>query len=1078
MEVKNKVQSAILNSKEFSNYLNKLVIQLNRDCANANSESTIASRVESSLKSALNWYGEDFKPTREESVKIKLIKRVSSKRIDSRFKNIVTEYKTTLKLDELDENTNQLLEYILNLALNEKQALKSYVGILTDGNKVRFIDFDNENPSFSKLSELNLFSFKELIKIYLSLDKRNLSSINLLNDFSITNDNGISINFARSLYKSLELPSEKTFMLHSEWERLFKLASQNENNLKAIKVRNKVLSEYLDCPLEDFNLAKGLFALQTTYTVIIKLVAYYTISNLFFQKSDLKFQNLLKLDSNELRSFLEYMENGHIFHDLGITNLLEGGFFSWYIDESTWNNIIYLSLHNSIAILSEYDSNQILFNRNNIHDLFNDLYESIIPKEVRHSLGEYYTPGWLAEDVLSSIDKPSNWKGLDPCAGSGTFVLKMIQEILSVEKPESDLLNRILDRVKAIDINPLAVLTCRINYFIAISHLLDIENLEPIEIPVYLGDSAIVPKAVIKDNAFIVSYSIQTQKGEINFTLPLSVVSSYNNHLLSISELEIHIVENSRTKAIKLIQGVLSDKDKTDLVISKIEEFVDNLLYLEQQKWDRIWIRIIWGILKIATLSKFDFIIGNPPWIDWKSLPDGYRTTLKNIAIERHLFSGDKFTGGINLNICALISSVVASNWLKENGILAFLMPKSLAFQQSYSGFRRLIQNDGINLRFSELHDWSGAGHPFYPVTEKFLTYFLTKSNNGIGKIVPLKSIKIKKGENIQNSKHETLELVKNRFTISNNYAFINSGKYNNFTFESDKNLIPYMMQLAGPSYYIGRVGLGIYPKEILLFKLIDVINKEKVLLENFQGKNTERKYSKNSLVMETKYLHPVIEGPNISRYSLQNVSYFAALPYTQKDIKKPITPDLLTEISPLLYKYYLSKKDLLRKTEYNQRVQGGQGAFYSMTRVGLYTFAKYRVVFRNNTKWNSCVISETETPWGETKSYLLLDHACSLSQDITGIFINEDEAHYICAILNSELVTRYMINSSDSRSFKTDIIIHLEKYNPLSSTHKELSDLSKKAHNKSISESEIKSISERLIHTYLQQVNKNLKHS
>jgi hypothetical protein len=36
----------------------------------------------------------------------------------------------------------------------------------------------------------------------------------------------------------------------------------------------------------------------------------------------------------------------------------------------------------------------------------------------------------------------------------------------------------ILDRVKGIDINPLAVLTCRVNYFISISHLIENEILE------------------------------------------------------------------------------------------------------------------------------------------------------------------------------------------------------------------------------------------------------------------------------------------------------------------------------------------------------------------------------------------------------------------------------------------------------------------------------------------------------------------------------------------------------------------------------------------------------------------------
>ena len=50
---------------------------------------------------------------------------------------------------------------------------------------------------------------------------------------------------------------------------------------------------------------------------------------------------------------------------------------------------------------------------------------------------------------------------------------------------------------KVIDLNPVAVLSARVNYFINISHLLD--NTNEIEIPIFLGDSSYVPKSVLCD---------------------------------------------------------------------------------------------------------------------------------------------------------------------------------------------------------------------------------------------------------------------------------------------------------------------------------------------------------------------------------------------------------------------------------------------------------------------------------------------------------------------------------------------------------------------------------------------------
>jgi hypothetical protein len=50
----------------------------------------------------------------------------------------------------------------------------------------------------------------------------------------------------------------------------------------------------------------------------------------------------------------------------------------------------------------------------------------------------------------------------------------------------------ILNRIVAIDLNPLSVLTTRINYFIHISNLLGRKR-EALVIPVYLGDAAAIP---------------------------------------------------------------------------------------------------------------------------------------------------------------------------------------------------------------------------------------------------------------------------------------------------------------------------------------------------------------------------------------------------------------------------------------------------------------------------------------------------------------------------------------------------------------------------------------------------------
>ncbi|MDZ7619612.1 MAG: N-6 DNA methylase [Patescibacteria group bacterium] len=125
-------------------------------------------------------------------------------------------------------------------------------------------------------------------------------------------------------------------------------------------------------------------------------------------------------------------------------------------------------------------------------DLFKRLYESVFPRALRHALGEYYTPDWLAEHVL----RQAGWPGagiarlLDPSCGSGTFLMAAIgrlREECIAGLPKHEQLARIVAGVTGFDLNPLAVLTARANYLIAVRDLLPADA--PVSIPVFRRDT-------------------------------------------------------------------------------------------------------------------------------------------------------------------------------------------------------------------------------------------------------------------------------------------------------------------------------------------------------------------------------------------------------------------------------------------------------------------------------------------------------------------------------------------------------------------------------------------------------------
>ena len=676
----------------------------------------------------------------------------------------------------------------------------------------------------------------------------------------------------------------------------------------------------------------------------------------------------------------------------------------------------------------------------------------MVPGAVRHSLGEYYTKKWLARNVVEETIDLANvkeWKGLDPCCGSGTFLNVMIDKILDEKKKETkeEKLEEILQRVKGIDLNPIAVLTARVNYFINISHLMTTNR--PIDIPVYLGDASYVPKEIEYGGVNCLDYVITTKMNPIEITLPESVVQDTSQFAQKMILVETQ-VKNRNVDAIEdIFKTLISKDDLTPQILVKIAQLSKSLVELEEKEWNGIWARILSNYLTTANMGKFDIIVGNPPWVDWKSLPSGYRERIKSLCISRKLFSGDRLTGGINLNICALIANVSANNWLSKKGILGFLMPEPLVYQQSYEGFRRFYLEDGSRMYFCKFTNWTKAGNPFKPVTQKFLSFFLTREVVDYKEGVETDWYVKKNNKNVDRLEELDIEEF---FDHSVKYLACCHKKKNFFSSVESKEALSRFGGIGGKSYYIGREGIEFYPQELMVFKKSDLPGIEGcTCLRNIQNRKSKYRVHEFDVLLETEYLHPMIKGKDISPFHVEWNNYIVPFPYESSNPKVPIKMNILAEKAPRLAKYYQENKNLiLEQIGYNEKIIGRENAeFYALARVGGYSYAKNYVVFRDNTKWAAAVISEVNTDWGGVKRPLFQNHAVSICEDIEGNYISLDEAYFICGIMNTKIVYEYMMQSSDSRSFPIRPRIYIPKYDPQNIIHVEIADLCKIMHKK-----------------------------
>jgi type I restriction-modification system DNA methylase subunit len=99
-------------------------------------------------------------------------------------------------------------------------------------------------------------------------------------------------------------------------------------------------------------------------------------------------------------------------------------------------------------------------------DKLGQLYEEFMPQEERRRLGEFYTPKPIAEFMVRWALKRRDDYVLDPCVGSGTFLMEALHDL---EALGSDA-ERAASQLYGVDINPLAVLMTTINILSRVSN--------------------------------------------------------------------------------------------------------------------------------------------------------------------------------------------------------------------------------------------------------------------------------------------------------------------------------------------------------------------------------------------------------------------------------------------------------------------------------------------------------------------------------------------------------------------------------------------------------------------------------
>ncbi|MFH1369853.1 MAG: N-6 DNA methylase [Planctomycetota bacterium] len=826
-----------------------------------------------------------------------------------------------------------------------------------------------------------------------------------------------------------------------EWQRLFGIVYGEQLSGGADK-KTVALSEIYGLPAEsDFQTM--LFCVHTYFALLMKLIAAELLSVSEGSFGSSFSSELAHSTKEELLKQLTDIEDGGIYSKRGISNFLEGDFFRWYL-EAFGSPRLEDVIRGIARILSEFEPATTTIEPEITRDLLKRLYQYLVPDVVRHHLGEYYTPDWLAELVLDEAGYRGDTRKrvLDPACGSGTFLVLVIQRAREFGKKEKEPVletaRRILANVWGFDLNPLAVIAARTNYLFALGELA--KKLGGFEIPVYLADSVLWPKRtgqmmLVGNGAVEVPTSVGT------FFVPKIWVEE-RGYLMRRAAPMIEELAKQNCG----IDEAMARFKKEGLVFppheKAVEKFYEHVLELEKDGRNGIWARFLKNVFAPMTTDKFDFVIGNPPWIRWGYLSSEYRNATLQMWKDYGLFSLKGHAarlGGGEKDFSMLFTYASADHYLAKAGTLGFLITQEVFKSKGAGeGFRKFRLGDRDTLKVLKAHDlvsvqpFEGAANKTAAIilkkrgrTEYPVPYTVWKRKKGIGRVPT--NLKLK----------EARKLLEKEMLLATPIGKPN-GSWQTIR-EGDGRL----RHIEGESEYQARRGASTEPYGVFWLEVREKLSNGNLIVRNLVEKGKRRIRQVEERV-EADLVYPAVRGADIERWGAQ--PEICVLMVQDPEKSEPYSEKRMKRDWPNTYNYLTRfKQVLLSRGSKTVRELAERTAFYAMFGIGRYTVARYKVVWkRMASDLVAAVISQHKTEFG---------WKTIIPTDTTSLFATgkEDEAHYLCAILNSLPVRKFIKSySSAGRGFGAPSVMEhvgIPKFDLKNKNHIRLSGLSKTLH-------------------------------
>lgn len=939
-------------------------------------------------------------------------------------------------------------------------------------NKVNTIIAEPLNLSFSYEVKDFHTGLKRLVLLLKQQDKLALTKHNLL---SIINTKSAFVrNSILETYKEIDFNlnnldgSNRVRTLFEEWNRVFGIMyGKDEEATDFTEVSSRIREAYgIDSDVQ-IDSKMYLFAMQTFFNIFLKLLIYSFLSQLVDPSFSIK-QELTKPEIDRL------FDGTSTNSSKLVGNFFEAHFMEWFT--YTCSGFETKLVNDTFAIIDHFDLSTFVLKPEEVQDILQEVYMELIPAEVRHLMGEYFSPDWIVEHALdmAGYDGDIDKTLIDPCAGSGPFLTQAIKRVIKSHKSilTKDDIVKITNNIVGFDINPISVVAAKANYILIVfSAYFDNCNEdfgEPVNIPIFIADSILAPVVYTEENKD--TLKLETSVGVLK--LPKFETFSKGNEFLTLLSHYIH--EKPDYEIFKNI--VISRKLVPIEYEPVIKKLFDKLYVLHRSGKDSFWPIVLRNSFAPTMIrSKFDFVVGNPPWIAWKSMSKSYREGTLAIWQSYGIFEKnayDKKTTHDDFGMA--VTYVAVDQYLKDKGIMVFLLPASfLKSTKGGEGFRKLqIIRKGQQVPFAidEVHDFSDVSLFTIPtVAIKFI--------KGQKMTYPMEHYLMfhQIGRKTKIDSHCDWDEVASKLTSRTLRAqpVDQHDSQSAWLTLANMEFANSILDRTQPRYYRGRKGIepagakGVYilkkPKKHSqgLLKIENDLTRQR-------RSNIKNKGSHLGIVEDT-YIYPMLGGRNIAKWKIKS-NEFMIVPHTP--LHKYGIPEIeLSKTSPYTYMWLEYYHDELLET----RIQNGKffnqklHPFYRLDNVGGYTYSPYKVLWKEQTGSMSAVVVSSYLSSIPDADHDLFPADKIVVADSKVLMLdvyNEKEAYFICGIINSPNVTEVVDGYAIATNRGVDVLKYLAipKFNPDDELHIKIATISQNIHKLAQSDKKYDALEQQLL--------------